>query len=317
MEHNSDSSPTHSPVSSSPSCRSCVAFAGKRRALGVSAKNQLVTNMKNTFSNFKHLLGRKFADPVAQDELKQTTCRVEQTEDKGVGIRMNYLDEERVFTPEQCAGMLMTKLKETATTALQMPVSDCVVAVPFYFTNAQRQALLDAAAIAKWHPLRLINETTATALAYGFYKDDLPEPELKPRNVVFVDCGHSALQVSICAFTKGKLKMLASACDRVGGRDFDRVLADYFAKEFVTKYKIDAHKDQRAYTRLLAEVEKMKKQMSANSIRLPLNIECFMNEIDVTSGLQRDEMEQMCEGIFKRIEATMVKCLDLSSEFGS
>lgn len=278
----------------------------------MSAKNQLVTNMKNTFSNFKHLLGRQFSDPVSQEELRHTTCRVEQTADKGVGIRMNYLDEDRSFTPEQVAGMLMTKLKETATTALAMPVSDCVIAVPFYFTNAQRQALLDAAAIGKWHPLRLINETTATALSYGFYKDDLPEPELKPRHVVFVDCGQSSLQVSICAFTKGKLKMIASACDRVGGRDIDRVLADHFAEEFRTKYKIDAHKDQRAYIRLLAEVEKLKKQMSANSVRLPLNIECFMNEIDVSSGLQRPEMEEMCQGIFKRIEETLVKCLAVS-----
>lgn len=268
--------------------------------------------MKNTFGNFKHLLGRKFSDPVAQEELQSTACRVEQTEDGGIGVRMNYLDEERVFSPEQVVGMLMTKLKETASTALQMPVSDCVIAVPFYFTNAQRQALLDAAAIGKWHPLRLINETTATALSYGFYKDDLPEPELKPRHVVFVDCGQSALQVSICAFTKGKLKMVASACDRVGGRDIDRVLAEHFAQEFLTKYKIDAHKDQRAYIRLLAEVEKLKKQMSANSVRLPLNIECFMNEIDVSSGLQRPEMEEMCAGIFKRIEATLVKCLAAS-----
>lgn len=283
--------------------------------MGVSAKNQQITNMKNTIGNFKHLLARKFSDPVAQNELKYASCRVEPTDDgKHIGFRVNYLDEERVFSPEQITGMLMTKLKETASNALQSPVHDCVIAVPFYYTNAERQALLDAAHIANWNPLRLINETTATALCYGFYKDDLPEPELKPRHVVFVDCGQSALQVSICAFSKGKLKMVACACERIGGRDFDREMAEHFAKEFITKYKLDAHKDQRAYTRLIAEVEKVKKQMSANSVRLPLNIECFMNDKDVTAFISRTEMEEMCTPLFERIEATMRKCLATSSK---
>lgn len=103
--------------------------------------------------------------------------------------------------------MLFTKLKEISVNALQTPVNDCVISVPSYFTQAERQALLDSAKIAGLNVLRLFNETTATALTYGIYKQDLPMPDTAPRNVVFVDCGYASLQVSICAFHKGKLKV--------------------------------------------------------------------------------------------------------------
>jgi heat shock protein len=288
---------------------SCVAFHGKKRILGVAAKNQQVTNMKNTISGFKRLLGRKFNDPHVQYEIRQSPYHIEQRPDGGIGIRVQYLDEEHVFSPEQITAMLFTKLKETSAQALQAQVNDCVITVPTYFTNAERKALLDAAAIAGLNVLRLLNETTATALSYGFYKQDLPNPEEKSRNVVFVDCGHASLQVSICGFNKGKLKMLACACEQVGGRDIDLILAEYFSKEFQTKYKIDPRTNSRAFLRLMTECEKMKKQMSANSTKLPLNIECFMNEIDVTSSLQRVDMEQMCSNVFKKIEQTMKRCL--------
>lgn len=288
---------------------SCVAFAGRNRVLGVAAKNQQVTNMNNTIGGFKRLLGRKFNDPHVQAELRKAPYRAEQRPDGGIGIRVNYQDEECVFSPEQITAMLFTKLKDDAAKELKTQINDCVITVPSFFTNAERQALLDAAGISGLNVLRLVNETTATALSYGFYKQDLPAPEEKSRNVIFVDCGHSSLQVSACAFHKGKLKMLASCADQVGGRDFDYALAEHFSNEFQTKYKIDPRTNKRAYLRLLTEVEKLKKQMSANSTKLPLNIECFMNEIDVHGTMQRPEMEQMCAGLLQRIEATMKKLL--------
>ncbi|XP_050071854.1 heat shock 70 kDa protein 4 isoform X2 [Anopheles maculipalpis] len=287
----------------------CVAFAGRNRVLGVAAKNQQVTNMNNTIANFKGLLGRKFNDPYVQEELRTLPYRTEACPDGGIGIRVNYQDEECVFTPEQIVAMLFTKLKDDAFKELKAQINDCVITVPSYFSNAQRQALLDAANISGLNVLRLMNETTATALSYGFYKQDLPAPEEKPRNVIFVDCGHASLQVSACAFHKGSLKMLASCSDSVGGRDFDLVLATHFNKEFQTKYKIDASSKKRAFLRLMAEVEKLKKNMSANSTKLPLNIECFMNEIDVHSSMQRSEMEELSAHLFQRIEATMRKLL--------
>uniref|UniRef100_A0A182LUQ3 Heat shock 70 kDa protein 4 n=1 Tax=Anopheles culicifacies TaxID=139723 RepID=A0A182LUQ3_9DIPT len=287
----------------------CVAFVGRNRVLGVAAKNQQVTNMSNTIGSFKGLLGRKFNDPYVQDELRKLPYQMEALPDGSTGIRVNYLDEEHVFTPEQITAMLFTKLKDDAFKELKTQINDCVVTVPSYFTNAQRQALLDAANISGLNVLRLMNETTATALSYGFYKQDLPVPEEKPRNVIFVDCGHASLQVSACAFHKGSLKMLASCSDSVGGRDFDLVLATHFNKEFQTKYKIDASSKKRAFLRLMAEVEKLKKNMSANSTKLPLNIECFMNEIDVHSSMQRSEMEELSGHLFRRIETTMRKLL--------
>ncbi|XP_050342086.1 97 kDa heat shock protein isoform X4 [Nymphalis io] len=285
---------------------SCVAFSPKNRILGVAAKNQMVTNMKNTVFGFKRLLGRKYSDPHVQKELKHFPFKVEQRTDGGIGIRVNYLGEDNVFSPEQITAMLFTKLKDVAATALQTQVNDCVISVPSYFTNAERNALLDAATIAGLNVLRLMNETSATALAYGIYKQDLPAPEEKPRNVVFVDFGHSSLQVAACAFNKGKLRVLATSTDPFcGGRDIDMALAEYFCQDFMTRYKLDARKNQRAFLRLLQEVEKIKKQMSANSTRLPLNIECFMEERDVTGEMQRPQMEQICTETFNRVERTL------------
>lgn len=244
-----------------------------------------------------------------QKELLSIPYRVEERQDGSIGIRVNYMDEEQVFSPEQITAMLFTKLKVDATAALQTQIYDCVITVPSYYTNAERKALLDAAGISGLNCLRLVNETTATALSYGFYKQDLPTPEEKSRNVIFVDFGHSSIQISACAFNKGKLKMLAAASDLVGGRDVDFLLADHISKEFVTRYKMDPRTNKKAYLRLLSEVEKLKKQMSANSTKLPLNIECFMNDTDVHSSIQRTDMDEICKHLFQRIEEVMKRCL--------
>lgn len=277
--------------------------------MGVAAKNQQVTNLKNTLSNFKRLLGRNFNDPHIQDDLKSLPYRVEPRPDGGIGIRVSYMEQEHIFSPEQVTGMLFTKLKETCETALKKPMKDCVITVPSFFTSAERSALIDAANIAGLNILHLLNETTAVALLYGFYKTDLPPPEEKPMNVAFVDFGQSQLQVAICAYNRGKLRMVSSAWDQIGGRNIDGIMAEVFADQFQSKYRINARQNPRAYLRLMAEVEKLKKQMSANSTKLPLNIDCFMDEIDVTSNMSRTEMEEMCASVFKRVEATCKKCL--------
>lgn len=289
---------------------SYIAFSGKNRILGVAAKNQQVTNMKNTVYGLKRLLGRKYRDPHVQRELQWLPFTVVEDKSGNIGIKVHYLNEEHLFSPEQCLAMLLTKLKDTASIALQTPINDCVISVPSYFTNNERKALLDSAAICGLNVLRLFNESTATALSYGIYKQDLPAPEEKPRNIIFVDAGYASIQVFACAFNKGKLKMLATASDsHLGGRDVDRILADHFCAEFQKNYHIDAKSNPRAYVRLLAEVEKLKKQMSANSTTLPLSIECFMNDKDVRSSIKRADMEALCEGLFRRVEDTMKQCL--------
>lgn len=293
---------------------SCVAFSGRNRILGVAAKNQMVTNMKNTIHGFKRLLGRKLNDPRVQSEARSLPFTISTYSDKapqGIGIKVKYMDEDYTFNPEQITAMLLTKLKDVSEQALKTKVNDCVISVPSYFTNAERKALLDAAHIAGLNVLRLMNESTATALSYGIYKQDLPNPDEKPRNVIFVDCGHSSLQVSACSFNKGKLKMLACSSEpNLGGRDIDKILADHFSIDFSTRYKIDPRGNARAYLRLLSEVEKLKKQISANSTTLPLNIECFMEDKDVHGELKRVDMEGLCAHLFHKVEITLRRCLE-------
>uniref|UniRef100_A0AAY4EL19 Heat shock protein 4a n=1 Tax=Denticeps clupeoides TaxID=299321 RepID=A0AAY4EL19_9TELE len=265
-----------------------VSFGPHNRFIGAAAKNQVVTNCKNTVQAFKRFHGRAFNDPYVQSTKPGLVYDLSQMPNGSVGIKVRYMDEEKVFSIEQVSAMLLTKLKETAEAALKKPVADCVISVPSFFTDAERRSLVDAAQIAGLNCLRLMNETTAVALAYGIYKQDLPGPEEKPRTVVFVDLGHAGYQVSACAFNKGKLKILASAHDaELGGKDFDGILVKHFCEVFEKKYKLDVSSKPRALVRLFQECEKLKKLMSANSSDLPLNIECFMNDIDVSAVLNR------------------------------
>uniref|UniRef100_A0A8C8CJU2 Heat shock protein 4a n=1 Tax=Oncorhynchus tshawytscha TaxID=74940 RepID=A0A8C8CJU2_ONCTS len=284
----------------------CVSFGPRNRSVGAAAKGQVVTNCKNTVQGFKRFHGRAFLDPYVQSAKSSLVYDLAQMPSGMTGIKVMYMEEEKVFSIEQVTAMLLTKLKETAETAMKKPVADCVISVPSFYTDAERRSVIDAAQIAGLNCLRLMNETTAVTLAYGIYKQDLPAPEEKPRNVVFVDLGHSGYQVSVCAFNKGKLKMLASAFDaELGGKDFDEVLVNHFCEEFGKKYKLDVKTKPRALVRLYQECEKLKKLMSANSSDLPLNIECFMNDIDVTGKLNRGHFEEMCAGLLAKVEAPL------------
>uniref|UniRef100_A0A1A8E9P6 Heat shock 70kDa protein 4-like n=1 Tax=Nothobranchius kadleci TaxID=1051664 RepID=A0A1A8E9P6_NOTKA len=291
----------------------CVSLASKNRVIGNAAKSQIITNFKNTVHGFKKFHGRAFDDPFVQAEKSKLPYSLHKLANGNTGIKVRYLEEEKVFTVEQIAGMLLTKLKETSESALKKPVVDCVVSVPSFFTNAERRSVLDATQIAGLNCLRLINDTTAVALAYGIYKQDLPTAEEKPRNVVFVDMGHSSFQISITAFNKGKLKVLASSFDPyLGGRNFDESLVNYFCEEFKTKYKLNVKDNPRALLRLHQECEKLKKLMSANSSDLPLNIECFMNDIDVSSRMNRTQFEDMCAQYLMRVEVPLKAALEQS-----
>uniref|UniRef100_A0AAX7T8S0 Heat shock protein 4b n=1 Tax=Astatotilapia calliptera TaxID=8154 RepID=A0AAX7T8S0_ASTCA len=290
----------------------CVSFGPRNRSIGAAAKSQVVTNCKNTVQGFKKFHGRAFSDPYVQS-LKENMLTRNKLPCLSIGflLKVMYMEEEKVFSIEQVTAMLLTKLKETAENALKKPVADCVVSVPCYYTDAERRSVVDAAQIAGLNCLRLMNETTAVALAYGIYKQDLPAPEEKARNVVFVDLGHSGYQTSVCAFNKGKLKVLATACDPLlGGKDFDEVVVKHFCEEFGKKYKLDVKSKPRALVRLYQESEKLKKLMSANSSDLPLNIECFMNDIDVTGKMNRAQFEEMCADILARVEPPLQSLLE-------
>ncbi|KAJ8297812.1 hypothetical protein KUTeg_024343 [Tegillarca granosa] len=275
---------------------SYVSFNEKSRCMGVSAKNQSITNLKNTVSCFKRFIGRAYSDPFVQNEIKNhfRPYEVVQGPDGKINIQVSYMGELQTFTPEQVTAMLLTKLKETAEMNLKTKVVDVVVSVPSYFTDSERRAMLDTCQIAGLNCLKIMSDTTAAALSYGIYKQDLPAESDKARNVVFVDLGYSSLQTAVVSFNKGKLKVLSVASDpSLGGRDFDKVIRDYFVEEFKKKYKIDASSKPKALVRLTQECEKVKKLMSANSEPIPLNIECFMEDKDVTGKIDRATFEEL------------------------
>nr|XP_055100302.1 heat shock protein 105 kDa isoform X4 [Symphalangus syndactylus] len=290
---------------------SVISFGSKNRTIGVAAKNQQITHANNTVSNFKRFHGRAFNDPFIQKEKENLSYDLVPLKNGGVGIKVMYMGEEHLFSVEQITAMLLTKLKETAENSLKKPVTDCVISVPSFFTDAERRSVLDAAQIVGLNCLRLMNDMTAVALNYGIYKQDLPSLDEKPRIVVFVDMGHSAFQVSACAFNKGKLKVLGTAFDPfLGGKNFDEKLVEHFCAEFKTKYKLDAKSKIRALLRLYQECEKLKKLMSSNSTDLPLNIECFMNDKDVSGKMNRSQFEELCAELLQKIEVPLYSLME-------
>jgi len=204
--------------------------------------------------------------------------------------------------------MYLGKLRDIAANELKTGVTDIVIAVPGWYTDIQRRAVLDAASIAGLNTLRLINDYTAVALGYGITKSDLPELE-NPRHVVFVDVGHSSLSVAVVAFSKGQLIVKSTAYDRnLGGRDIDYALVKHFSEEFKTKYKIDVMSNPKAIFRLAAGCERLKKVLSANA-ESPLNVESIVNDVDASSSLSRDVMEGLIADILDRIPAPLERAI--------
>ncbi|KAF5788116.1 putative Heat shock protein 70 family [Helianthus annuus] len=284
-----------------------VCFGEKQRFLGTAGAASSMMNPKNTISQIKRLIGRPFSDPELQQDLKALPFAVTEGPDGFPLIHAQYLGETKTFTPTQVMGMVFSNMKTIAEKNLNAAVVDCCIGIPIYFTDLQRRAVMDAAKIAGLHPLRLMHETTATALAYGIYKTDLPENE--QLNVAFVDIGHASMQVCIAGFKKGQLKILAHSFDRcLGGRDFDEVLFQHFAEKFKTEYKIDVFTNARACLRLRAACEKLKKVLSANP-EAPMNIECLLDDKDVRGFIKRDEFEQISTSILERVKKPLEKAL--------
>ncbi|GAA5852779.1 hypothetical protein JCM9279_003968 [Rhodotorula babjevae] len=290
---------------------SLVAFGPRSRMIGESAKTQETSNFKNTVGSLKRLIGRTFED--SDIEVEKQFINAELTKvGNTVGVNVNYLGEKTTFSATQLYAMYLAKLRDTAAVELKSAVNDVTVAVPVWYTEAQRRAVLDAAEIAGLNCLRLINDTTATALGYGITKTDLPTTEEPSKNIAFVDIGHSDYSVSIVSFNKGQLVVRATAFDRhFGGRDFDLLLVKHFAKEFETKYKIDVLSNKKATFRLSAAVEKLKKILSANSLA-PLSVESIMNDIDASSTMEREQFEELIAPLLERATVPLEQALAAS-----
>ncbi|KAI4116225.1 MAG: hypothetical protein LQ345_003325 [Seirophora villosa] len=278
------------------------------RYLGEPAKTQEISNIKNTVSSLKRLAGRSFNDPDVQIEKEFVSAPLVDVKGQ-VGAEVSYLGSKEQFTATQLVSMFFNKVKTTASAELKLPVSDIVISVPPWFTDVQRRSIIDAAEIAGLKLLRLINDTTATALGYGITKLDLPTAEEKPKRVAFVDIGHSNYACSIVEFRKGELAVKSTAYDRhFGGRDFDKALVDHFAKEFKEKYKIDINSNPKARVRVATAAEKLKKILSANS-QAPLSIESLMNDVDVSSVMKRDELEALLQPLLDRATVPLEQAL--------
>ncbi|PFH45190.1 hypothetical protein AMATHDRAFT_71930 [Amanita thiersii Skay4041] len=287
---------------------SLVAFGPKQRAIGEAAKTQETSNFKNTIGCLKRLIGRSVDDPDIQ-EVEKKFINASLVDVNGtVGTQVNYLGEKHTFSATQIIAMYLGKLRDTAAKELKTGVTDVVIAVPGWYTDIQRRALLDATSIAGLNCLRLINDSTAVALGYGITKSDLPEAD-NQRHVAFVDVGHSSMSVSIVGFSKGRLDVKTTAYDRnLGGRDIDYALLKHFAEEFKSKYKIDVLSSPKATFRLAAGCEKLKKILSANN-EAPLNVESIMNDIDASSRLTREQLESLIAGTLDRIDPVIQSAL--------
>ncbi|KAH9870948.1 Heat shock protein hsp88 [Plenodomus biglobosus] len=287
---------------------SLVGFGPKSRYIGETAKNQEISNLKNTVSSFVRLAGRSLNDPDVQIEQDFVSAPLVDINGQ-VGAEVTYLGKKEQFTATQITAMFLTRMKATASAELKLPVADVVLSCPVWYTDAQRRAILDAADIAGLKCLRLINDNTAVALGYGITKLDLPAPEEKPRRVVFVNIGHSNYTATVVEFKKGELAVKSSAWDRhFGGRYIDKALVEHFAKEFQEKYKINVMENGKARFRLAAGVEKLKKVLSANNAA-PINVESIMNDIDVRGMLKRDELEELMAPLLERATAPIEQAL--------
>jgi len=289
---------------------SIVSFSDRQRELGEEGRQKGVSAFKSTVRSFKHIIGRQFDDADVQAILAKGHYRAKKMADGTVGFTCKHLNEDKEFSVVQITAMLLTQLKNSAEKTLGNKVGDCVVGVPVGFNDCQRHAMLAATKIAGLNCLRVFNETSAVALAYGIYKQDLPAEDEKARRVIFCDVGASTFQLSACELKKGKLVVQATASENVGGSDFDDLLFAHFAAEFKAKYKVDVNEQPRAAIRLMVECEKIKKLMSANSTKCKMGIECLMNDVDVQGDMIRADFEEMAAPLLVRIEAAAKRLLE-------
>ena len=277
-----------------------VSFGTKQRAIGCDGSGAQAMNPKNTVFGLKQLLGKNFNEASVQSQLPYFPFKVLEGPNGKCLVEVMYKNEKTQLTPERIMAMILTDLRQIAENELNGErVTDCVISIPNYYTEGERSAMLDAVDIAGLNCLRLIPDTTATALAYGIYKTDLPEDA--PLNTAFVDVGHSALQVCITAFKKGQMSILSQTFDRtLGGGSFDNILFEHFCQQFMANQKLDVKSNARASLRLRKELVKVKKVLSANS-SASFALECLMDDKDVKGKITREEFEALSETFISKI----------------
>ena len=271
---------------------SFVAFTDEERLVGEAAKNQGSNNPKRTIYVVKRLIGRKFDDKEVQRDIKWLPYDVVSKAGKPyVSVEMPGAGTKQL-SPEEVSAMILTKMKEIAENYLGQDVNYAVVTVPAYFNDSQRQATKDAGAIAGLEVLRIINEPSAAAIAYGLDKKD-------EKNIVVFDLGGGTFDVSILTIDNGVFEVLATAGDtHLGGEDFDQRVTDHFVKSFKKKNNVDIKTDARALQKLKSEVEKAKRDLSTVQ-QVKISIESLIDGIDFEETLTRAKFEELCNDLFK------------------
>ncbi|KAF4341254.1 heat shock 70 kDa [Fusarium beomiforme] len=272
---------------------SFVGFTDTERLIGDAAKNQVAMNPQNTVFDAKRLIGRKFADPEVQADMKHFPFKIV---DKGgkPNIEVEFKGEKKTFTPEEISAMILTKMRETAESYLGETVNNAVVTVPAYFNDSQRQATKDAGLIAGLNVLRIINEPTAAAIAYGL--DKKVEGE---RNVLIFDLGGGTFDVSLLTIEEGIFEVKSTAGDtHLGGEDFDNRLVNHFVNEFKRKHKKDLSTNVRALRRLRTACERAKRTLSS-SAQTSIEIDSLFEGIDFYTSITRARFEELCQDLFR------------------
>ncbi|XP_049817362.1 major heat shock 70 kDa protein Ab-like [Aethina tumida] len=284
---------------------SYVAFTDTERLIGDAAKNQVAMNPSNTVFDAKRLIGRKYDDPKIQADLKLWPFKVINDGGK-TKIVVEFKGEIKKFAPEEISSMVLTKMKETAEAYLGKSIHDAVITVPAYFNDSQRQATKDAGMIAGINVLRIINEPTAAALAYGLDKNLRGE-----KNVLIFDLGGGTFDVSILTIDEGSLfEVKSTAGDtHLGGEDFDNRLVNYFAEEFKRKYKKDLTNNPRSIRRLRTAAERAKRTLSS-STEASLEIDALFDGVDFYTKISRARFEELNADLFKGTLAPVEKALN-------
>jgi heat shock protein 5 len=272
---------------------SFVAFNDDERLVGDAAKNQAASNTKNTVFDIKRLIGLKYKDTSVQSDLKHLPYKVINKDGKPQ-VKVTYSGEEKNFTPEEISSMILGKMKEIAEDYLGKKVTHAVVTVPAYFNDAQRQATKDAGTIAGLNVLRIVNEPTAAAIAYGLDRTD------GERQIIVYDLGGGTFDVSLLSIEGGVFEVLATAGDtHLGGQDFDYRVVNHFTKVFNKKHDVDVTKNPKSLGKLKREVEKAKRTLSSQ-MSTRIEIESFFDGIDFSETLTRAKFEELNNDLFKR-----------------
>ncbi len=272
---------------------SYVAFTDEERLVGDAAKNQFANNPHNTVFDIKRMIGLKYADKSVQRDLKHFPFNV--SDDKGKpAVKVDFLGEKKSFSPEEISGMILGKMKSIAEDYLGHKVTHAVVTVPAYFNDAQRQATKDAGTIAGLNVIRIVNEPTAAAIAYGLDRTD------GERQIIVYDLGGGTFDVSLLSIEDGVFEVLATAGDtHLGGEDFDNRVVRHFTKLFNKKHGVDVTKSERSLAKLKREVEKAKRTLSSQ-MSTRLEIDSFFDGIDFSETLTRAKFEEINLNLFKK-----------------